>query len=77
MAQWRRSDWVLFSTILVMVCFGLVMVYSASSVMAELKYKWSAHFGVRQLAWAVRQLYPEIPHRCLSVGALIESAPQL
>ena len=32
-----RMDWVLFGTILVMVSFGLVMVYSASSVKEELK----------------------------------------
>ena len=32
-----RMDWVLFGTILVMVSFGLVMVYSASSVTQELK----------------------------------------
>ena len=32
-----RMDWVLFGTILAMVSFGLVMVYSASSVTQELK----------------------------------------
>ncbi len=32
-----RMDWVLFGTILVMISFGLVMVYSASSVTQELK----------------------------------------
>src|SRR6187401_2770208 len=32
-----RMDWLLFGTILVMVSFGLVMVYSASSVTQELK----------------------------------------
>src|SRR5947209_8356220 len=36
-----------------MVCFGLVIVYSASSVMAELKFKSSTHFIVRQFGWAV------------------------
>ena len=53
MAQRVRTDWILFLTIVAMVCFGLVMVYSASSVMAELKYKSSTHFIVRQLGWAV------------------------
>lgn len=48
-----RTDWTLFFTTLAMVCFGLVMVYSSSSVMAELKYKWSMHFAVHQLVWAV------------------------
>lgn len=52
MAQRMRTDWVLFVTILVMVGFGLVMVYSASSVMAQLKYASSTHFLSRQLFWA-------------------------
>jgi cell division protein FtsW len=53
MAQRLKTDWTLFFTIVVMVCFGMVMVYSASSVMAELKYKSSSFFIIQQLAWAV------------------------
>lgn len=53
MAQRLKTDWVLFLTIVVMVCFGLVMVYSASSVVAQLKFKDSTHFLVRQLFWAI------------------------
>lgn len=53
MAQHAKTDWTLFWTIVSMVCFGLVMVYSSSSVMAELKYKSSTHFIARQLGWAV------------------------
>lgn len=34
-----KMDWILFGTILAMVSFGLVMVYSASSVALELKRK--------------------------------------
>ncbi|MBS1876046.1 MAG: cell division protein FtsW [Acidobacteria bacterium] len=48
-----KTDWILLSVIVVMVCIGLVMVYSASSVVAELKYGASSHFVVRQLGWAV------------------------
>lgn len=48
-----KTDWVLFLTIVTMVCLGLVIVYSASSVVAELKYQSSSHFFVRQLGWAV------------------------
>ena len=44
MAQRLKTDWILFFTIVAMVCFGLVIVYSASSVMAELKYKWDMYF---------------------------------
>ena len=52
-AQRLKTDWILFFTIVAMVCFGLVIVYSASSVMAELKYKWDMYFIVRQIGWAV------------------------
>lgn len=57
MAQRVRTDWVLFWTIIIMVGFGLVMVYSSSSVMAELKYKSSTHFLVRQFGWAVLSFF--------------------
>ena len=54
MAQRLKTDWTLFLTILALVCFGLVMVYSASSMMAELKYHVSStYFFLRQLGWAV------------------------
>jgi cell division protein FtsW len=54
MAQRLKTDWILFLAVLTMVCFGLVMVYSSSSIVAELKYHWSStHFFVRQLGWAV------------------------
>src|ERR1700751_3232370 len=54
MAQRLRTDWTLFFTILAMVCFGLVMVYSSSSVTAEIKFRVSdKHFLLRQLGWAL------------------------
>ncbi len=53
MAQRVKTDWVLFFTILGMVCFGLVMVYSTSTVIAELKLgKPPTYFFVRQFGWA-------------------------
>jgi cell division protein FtsW len=53
MAQRLKTDWILFLTVLTMVCFGLVMVYSASSFIAELKYHVSStYFFLRQLGWA-------------------------
>jgi cell division protein FtsW len=51
MAQKLKTDWILFTTIVVMVFFGVVMLYSASSVMAQLKFGSSWHFFYRQLAW--------------------------
>jgi cell division protein FtsW len=54
MAQRLKTDWILFLTVLTLVCFGLVMVYSASSFVAELKYHVSTtYFFLRQLGWAV------------------------
>jgi cell division protein FtsW len=54
MAQRLRTDWVLFGTIVAMVCFGLVMIYSASSVVAQLnpRIKSSIYFAAHQLVWA-------------------------
>jgi cell division protein FtsW len=57
MAQRLKTDWILFLTIVVMVSFGLVMVYSASSVMAELRYNDGTHFFVRQLGWAILSFF--------------------
>ncbi len=48
-----KTDWILFLTILAMVGFGLVMLYSASSAVAELRYHVPPYyFVVRQLVWA-------------------------
>lgn len=58
MAQRLKTDWILFLTVLAMVCFGLVMVYSSSSMLAELRYHVSTtHFFIRQLGWAVASLF--------------------
>src|SRR5271170_1087682 len=53
-AQRLKSDWLLFGTIVAMVGFGLVMVYSASSVTAELNPRISSSFyyAWHQLIWA-------------------------
>jgi cell division protein FtsW len=48
-----RTDWILFLTIVAMVGFGLVILYSASSAVAELRYHVAPYyFIVRQLGWA-------------------------
>jgi cell division protein FtsW len=48
-----RTDWILFLTIVAMVGFGLVMLYSASSAVAELRYHVAPYyFVVRQIGWA-------------------------
>src|SRR5436305_13961757 len=54
MAQRLKTDWTLFLTVLCMVCFGVVMVYSSSSMLAQLRYHFSdTYFFFRQLGWAV------------------------
>jgi cell division protein FtsW len=54
-AQQLKSDWLLFGTIVAMVGFGLVMVYSASSVVAQLNphINSSFYYAEHQLVWAV------------------------
>lgn len=54
MAQRLKTDWILFFTTLLMMTFGLVMVYSASSPIAELRYQQTGwYFFVRQMFWGV------------------------
>jgi cell division protein FtsW len=53
MAQRVRTDWVLLWVVIALVCFGLVMVYSASSVVAQQRYGSEFYYIYRQLAWAV------------------------
>jgi cell division protein FtsW len=54
MAQRLKTDWILFVTVLAMVSFGVLILYSASSIMAQLdpRYGSSWHFVVRQVEWA-------------------------
>jgi len=48
-----KTDWILLATIAAMVGFGLVMLYSASSAIADLRYHLPPYyFVVRQLGWA-------------------------
>ncbi|HUI56758.1 MAG TPA: FtsW/RodA/SpoVE family cell cycle protein [Bryobacteraceae bacterium] len=54
MAQMLKTDWILFVTVVVMVAFGMLILYSASSVNAQMdpRFGSSWHFVVRQLEWA-------------------------
>jgi cell division protein FtsW len=48
-----KTDWILFLTIVAMVGFGLVVLYSASSAVAELRYHVAPYYFVlRQIGWA-------------------------
>ncbi|HWR50406.1 MAG TPA: putative lipid II flippase FtsW [Bryobacteraceae bacterium] len=52
MAQRVKTDRLLLWCVAGLVCFGLVMVYSASSVVAQVKYGSSGYYIYRQLAFA-------------------------
>jgi cell division protein FtsW len=52
MARQLESDRVLFATIVGLVLFGSVMVFSASAVPATEKYGYSYYFLIRQIIWA-------------------------
>jgi cell division protein FtsW len=53
-AQQMKSDWLLFGTVVAMVGAGLVMVYSASSMVAQLnpRINSSYYYAEHQLVWA-------------------------
>jgi len=53
MAQRLKTDRILFITVIFMVLFGALMVYSASSVVAATTKGSSYYFGIRQLVWVV------------------------
>jgi cell division protein FtsW len=48
MAQRLKTDWILFTTVILMVLFGAVMIYSASSVVADIRQGASYYYVVRQ-----------------------------
>jgi cell division protein FtsW len=55
MGQTLKTDWTLFGAVLAMLSFGLLILYSASSITAEMdpRFGSSLHFILRQLEWAV------------------------
>ncbi len=55
MSQRLKTDWILFATVLFLVATGLVILYSASSIMASVDPRFGSgwHFVIRQLGWAV------------------------
>jgi cell division protein FtsW len=53
MALRLKTDWILFTTVILLVFFGAVMVYSASSVKAEQQLHNSYYYIARQMGWVV------------------------
>jgi cell division protein FtsW len=57
MAQRLKTDWILFFTVLTMVFSGVLIVYSASAIMAQMGPNHSAwHYVQRQAVWAALAL---------------------
>lgn len=52
MARRLESDRILFGTAVILVFFGLVMVFSASAVVAQQQYHSTYYFLIRQAVWA-------------------------
>jgi cell division protein FtsW len=59
MAQQLKTDWTLFGTVLAMVAFGLLILYSASSITATMdpRFGSSWHFVARQAGWALVAIF--------------------
>ncbi len=57
MAQRVQTDWWLFTAILGLLAIGLTMVFSSSSVVAEIRYGSGFHFAVRQAMWAAPSIF--------------------
>jgi cell division protein FtsW len=53
MARKLTSDKLLFTATLLLVCTGIVMVYSASAVMAMQRFQTPYMFLLKQVAWAL------------------------
>jgi cell division protein FtsW len=53
MAQRLKTDWILFGTVLAILSAGLLILYSASSIMAQLRYGSPWFVVTRQAAWAI------------------------
>ena len=46
-------DLVLFLVVMLLVCIGLIMIFSASAVTSEIKYDDAFYFLKKQLMWAI------------------------
>jgi cell division protein FtsW len=81
MGQKLKTDWILFVTVVVMVFFGLLILYSASSIMSPMDPRpgSSWHFVVRQLEWAavaivVMMMLKRTPYRRFQAPAVAFTA---
>ena len=82
MAQRLKTDSTLFSTVLIMVLFGALMIYSASSVVADIKFGSSYYFAIRQVLWVALALpllifFKRLHYRKLQTPAVAFTAMSL
>jgi cell division protein FtsW len=82
MSQRLKTDWILFATVLLLVTLGMVIVYSASSIMANVdpRFGSSWHFVIRQVGWVAaailcmmalkRTNYRKLNNSALAFGAI-------
>jgi len=76
MARQLQTDKVLFGTVVVLLLFGLVMVYSASAVIAQEQYHTSYYYLVRQgiyafLGLGLMAIMMNVDYRLLSKPTVI------
>src|SRR5215471_9769868 len=81
MAQQLKTDWTLFVTVLAMVGAGILLVYSASSVMAQMSpvYHNAWYFVERQAIWGalaigLMMVLKNLPYRRLQNPSVAFSA---
>ena len=53
MLRKNRFDYTMFAVVLILLTVGVVMIYSASAYMAQVKLNQSEHFFKKQLLWFV------------------------
>jgi cell division protein FtsW len=76
MARQLETDKVLFGTVVVLLLFGLIMVFSASAVIAQEQFHSSYHFLLRQGIWsaiglALMAIMMNFDYRRLAKPALV------
>lgn len=64
----RRTDSILLAVTLLLLAFGLAMLYSTSAVLAQERYHDSLYFLKRQLLWAALGLFAMWGARSLPYG---------
>ena len=57
MALRLKTDWILFTTVILLVFFGAVMIYSASSVKAQQQLGSDSYYVERQIFWMAIGLF--------------------